>query len=196
MTPSTILPPGEEGSLPTGNWHPSAGAATGGGVAVCDLAVGGPLLAVHAATSAALANAVARRSQPHTSADMRTFILHHEFPRSREQEFLASELQVTEHRLGARPKSAKREWGVAHQKAGGSSPSERANVATGQGLATGMGEALNRGRPPGGPCSQTGSLTCADQLVCRAAVKRPPALGSSKTGATPWSGPRNQASLR
>ena len=112
------------------------------------------------------------------------------------QEFLASELQVTEHRRGARPKSAKREWGVAHQKAGGSSPSERANVATGQGLAMGMGEALNRGRPPGGPCSQTGSLTCADQLVCRAAVKRPPALGSSKTGATPWSGPRNQASLR
>src|SRR5215472_14526995 len=42
---------------------------------------------------------------------------------------------------------------------------------------------------------QAGFLTSADQLVCRAAVKRPSALGPSKAGAICWSGGRNQTSL-
>ena len=36
--------------------------------------------------------------------------------------------------------------------------------------------------PPTGRVLRTRSLTCADQLVCRDAVKRPPALGQVKPG--------------
>src|SRR5215831_6796489 len=76
MTPSTSLPSGASRSLRLASPHAYA-AATSCCTARCDLVAGVPLLAVHAATSAAPASAVAGRSQPYMAADVRIYILHH-----------------------------------------------------------------------------------------------------------------------
>src|ERR1700742_1906622 len=83
MTPSTIRPAGGSASFAPGRLHGSAEDAAACWATEGDPAAGVPVLAVHAATSTALASNDAERSQPGIAAETRIRIMPHDLAQSR-----------------------------------------------------------------------------------------------------------------